>query len=425
MKTGEEVPKDLPKVKKRTLWIIAVSALVVLVILFVVGFVIRHERISKREKMAKEEQNRKLVVLVVKPRQTQKAFDLTLPADVKAFAATALYARTNGFLASWTADINDRVKKGDVIAVISAPDTDADLEQAKAELNQNQTGYQLAQNTDERYKGLVTIQGVTQQQLDQFHSQRQQAKANVGSSSATVDRMQALVGFEKIVAPFDGVITARNYDVGALILASNIAAGQELFDIAQDDQLRVFVNIPQAYALLVKFGGPVDLVLQRNYPGHTFTGIVARSAGAIDPVTRTLRTELDFKNTDPAFHIFPGMYGEAVFHIQRPVAVLTIPTSALLFEADGKQVATVDANNKIHFKKINPGTDFGTEIEVLQGLDINDKVVANPGEQLTEGVVVDPEENQGKDQAQGRDKAKEENKGDDQKQGAEPAKNSA
>jgi len=402
MKTGEEVPKDLPKVKNRTLWIIAVSALVALAILFIVGFVIRHERIAKREKMATEEQNRKLVVLIVKPKQTQKAFDLTLPADVRAFAATALYARTNGFLATWTADINDRVKKGDVIAVISAPDTDADLEQAKAELNQNQTGYQLAQNTDERYKGLVPIQGVTQQQLDQFHSQREQAKANVGSSSATVDRMQALVGFEKIVAPFDGVITARNYDVGALISATNTASGQELF------------NIPQAYALLVRFGGPVDLVLQRNYPGHTFTGVVARSAAAIDPVTRTLRTELDFRNTDTAFHIFPGMYGEAVFHIQRPEPVLTIPTSALLFEADGKQVATVDANNKIHFKKITPGTDFGTEIEILEGLDLADKVVANPGEQLTEGVVVDPQENQGK----------EENKGDDQKQGAEPAKNS-
>jgi len=308
------------------------------------------------------------------------------------------------------------VKKGDVIAVISAPDTDADLKQAKAELNQNQTGYRLATTTDERYKGLVPVQGVTQQQLDQFHSQRLQAKANVGSSQATVDRMQALVNFEKIVAPFDGVITARNYDVGALISASNIAPGQELFDIAEDDRLRVFVNIPQADALLVKFGGPVDLVLQRNYPGHTFTGIVARSAGAIDPVTRTLKTELDFTNTDPAFHIFPGMYGEAVFHIQRPVPVLTVPTSALLFEADGKQVATVDAANKIHFKKINPGTDFGTDIEVLEGLDLDDRVVANPGEQLTEGILVDPQEDPG--QAGGA------NTGANPKPGAEPEKHS-
>ncbi|HZZ19392.1 MAG TPA: efflux RND transporter periplasmic adaptor subunit [Opitutaceae bacterium] len=402
MKTGEEVPKDLPKVKTRTLWIIAISGLAALMILFVIGFVIRHERISKREKMAKEEKDRKLVVLIVKPKQTQKDFDLTLPADVKAFAATALYSRTNGFLATWTADINDRVKKGDVIAVISAPDTDANLEQAKAELNQNQTGYQLAQNTDERYKGLVSVQGVTQQQLDQFHSQRQQAKSNVGSSAASVDRMQALVGFEKIVAPFDGVITARNYDVGALISATNTASGQELFDIAQDDQLRVYVNIPQTYALLVKYGQPVDLLLARNYPGHTFTGVVTRSTGNIDPVTRTLKTELDFKNTDPAFHIFPGMYGEAVFHIQRPAPVLTIPTSALLFEADGKQVAVVTQDNKIHFQKITPGTDFGTEIEVLDGLKADERVVANPGEQLTEGVEVQPQENKPDDKKQGQ-----------------------
>lgn len=396
MKTGEEIPKDLPKVRHRTLWIIAVSALVALLVLFIVGFMVRHERIVKREKMANDEKDRKLVVLVVKPKQTQKAFDLTLPADVRAFAATSLYARTNGFLASWTADINDRVKKGDVIAIISAPDTDANLEQAKAQLNQNQTGYQLAASTDERYKGLVPVRGVTGQQLDQFNSDRQQAKANVGSSLATVDRMTALVGFEKIVAPFDGVITARNYDVGALISATNVAPGQELFDIAQDDQLRVFVNIPQAYALLVKFGQPVDLLLQRNYPGHTFKGVVTRSAGAIDPSTRTLRTELDFKNDDPAYHIFPGMYGEAVFHIQREAPVLTVPTSALLFEADGKQVAVVDGGSKIHFQKIKPGTDFGTEIEVLDGLKGDEKVVANPGEQLIEGIAVQPQEDEAK-----------------------------
>jgi RND family efflux transporter MFP subunit len=396
MKTGEEIPKDLPKMKHRTLWWIAVIAVAVFLLLFIVGFMVRHERIVKREKMAEEEKSRKLVVLVVRPKQTQKAFDLTLPADVRAFAATSLYARTSGFLASWTADINDRVKKGDVIAVIAAPDTDADLEQARAQLKQNQTGYQLAADTDERYKGLVPVQGVTGQQLDQFHSERLQAKANVGSSSATVDRMTALVGFEKIVAPFDGVITARNYDVGALISATNIAPGQELFDIAQDDQLRVFVNIPQAYALLVRFGLPVDLLLRRNYPGHTFRGVVTRSAGAIDPSTRTLRTELDFRNADPAFHIFPGMYGEAVFHIQREAPVLTVPTSALLFEADGKQVAVVDGNNKIHFQKITPGADFGTEIEVLDGLKGDEKVVANPGEQLTEGVAVEPQEPQDK-----------------------------
>jgi membrane fusion protein, multidrug efflux system len=390
-KSGEEIPKDLPKVANRTLVIMAVCAAGAMAVLFIVGFWIRHDRIRKREKMAEETRDRKLVVDVVKPKATQKTFDLTLPADVRAYAATALYARTNGFLASWAADIGDRVKKGDVMAVIAAPDTDADLEQARANLHQQQSNYDLAINTDDRERGLIPVQGVTQQQLDQFHSTREQARANVEAMAASVDRLQALVGFEKIIAPFDGVVTARTYDVGALIQAANDGPGQEMYDLAEDDQLRVFVNIPQAYASLVKLGQPASLVLERNYPGHKFTGVVARSAGSLDPVTRTLRTELDFKNDDPEHRIFPGTFGEVILGIQRDVAVLTVPTSALLFEAEGKEVAIVTSENKIHFQKIVPGRDFGTEIEVTSGLKGDEQIVANPGEQMTEGVAVTPE----------------------------------
>ena len=288
----------------------------------------------------------------------------------------------------WSFDINDRVKKGDVLAVISAPDTDADLEQAKANLAQQQTTYQLAATTDERYQGLVPVQGVTQQQLDQFRSSREQARSNVASMAASVDRLKALVGFEKILAPFDGIVTARNYDVGALVSASNIAPGQELFDVAQDDWLRVFVNIPQAYSLLIKFEQPAGLTFERNFPGYRFVGVVKRSAGILDPVTRTLRTELDFKNADPAHKIFPGMYGEAIFHIEREHAVLTVPTSALLFEAEGKQVAVVGKDSKVHFQQIVPGRDFGTEIEIASGLIGDERIIANPGEHLTEGLEV-------------------------------------
>jgi RND family efflux transporter MFP subunit len=391
MNSGEEIPKDLPKIEKRTLVIIGACAAVAVAILFIIGFWIRHDRIVKREKMAEEIRDRKLVVEVVPPKKTQQSFDLTLPADVRAYAATALFARTNGFLASWAVDIGDRVKKGDVMAVISAPDTDADLEQAKANLRQQQTNYKLATDTEDRERGLIAVQGITQQQLDQFHSSKEQAKANVGAMAASVDRLQALVGFEKIIAPFDGVVTARTYDVGALIQATNDGAGQELFDVAEDDRLRVFVNIPQAYASLVKVGQPVALVLERNYPGMRFMGVVARSASMLDPVTRTLRTELDFGNTDPDHRIYPGSFGEAIIGIQRDQPVLTVPTSALLFEADGKQVATVTAENKIHFQKVVPGRDFGTEIEISSGLKGDEKVVTNPGEQLTEGIAVSPE----------------------------------
>jgi membrane fusion protein, multidrug efflux system len=390
MKPNENFPNGRPEISRRTLVIVASVIVVSMALVFVVGFWIRHERITQREKMAKDIRDRPLVVRVVQAKATQKSFELTLPADVRAYAATALYARTNGFLASWKVDINDRVKKGDLMAVISAPDTDADLEQAVANQNQQQVNYQLAAATDERYRALIPTQGVTQQQLDQFRTNMEQAKASAVSTTAAVDRLKALVGFERITAPFDGVVTARTYDVGALISASNIGPGQELFDIAEDDMLRVFVNVPQAYALMVRFDEPVELVLERNYPGHRFTGVIKRSAGTLDTVTRTLRTELDFKNDDPAFRIFPGMFGEAVFTLKREQPVLTIPTSALLFEADGKQVALVGPDNKVHFQKITPGIDFGTEIEVISGLKGGERVISDPGEQLAEGLVVSP-----------------------------------
>jgi membrane fusion protein (multidrug efflux system) len=352
---------------------------------------VRHKRVSRREELAREARSQAPIVSVVHPRQTQQSFELTLPADVRPWASTALYARSDGYLASWKYDINDRVKKGDIMAVIAAPDVDAQLEQAQADLNQQKTNQRLAAVTEERYRGLIAVRGVTQQQLDQVHATREQAAANVASAAATVDRLKALVGFERIVAPFDGVVTVRNYDVGALISASTSGTGQELFEVQEDDRLRVFVNVPQPDSLLLHYGQPVELSLERNYPGHRFHGIVARSAGALDPTTRTLRTELDFDNPPPPFHLLAGMYAEAIFQISRPQPVLTVPTSALLFEPEGKEVAVVVGGNRIHLKKIMPGTDYGLELEALSGLDANDEVVTNPGEQLTEGLTVEVE----------------------------------
>jgi RND family efflux transporter MFP subunit len=390
MKSSELIPDDLPKMSRKTLTIVAGALVLAMAAFFVLGFWLRHERVEEREALARDIRNEKLVVRVVRPKPTQKSVELTLPADIRAYAATALYARTDGYLASWKVDINDRVKKGDLLAVISAPDTDADLEQAEANLNEQQTNYDLAIATDERWRGLIATRGVTQQQLDQFHSAREQAKANVGSAAAAADRLKALVGFERITAPFDGVVTARTYDAGALISASNIGPGQELFDVAADDRLRVFVNVPQEYSLMIKYDQPVELALERNYPGHKFQGRVRRSAGTLDPVTRTLRTELDFQNNDPVGRIFPGMYGQAIFTLERNRPVLTVPTSALLFEADGKQVAIVTPDNRVHFQKITLGSDYGTEIEVISGLKGDERVIANPGEQLAEGVEVSP-----------------------------------
>ena len=390
MKANEAPSDPLPRIRQRTLVIIAVCSVGALVGLFAFGFFVRHARVKKRDAMAQEVRDKPLVVQIVQPKTTQQSFELTLPADVRANASVALYARTNGYLASWSFDIGERVKKGDLMAAISAPDTDASLEEAEATLKQQETNRSLALDTEERFRGLVPTHGVTQQQLDQNHSASEQARAGVTSASAAVDRMKALVAFEKIVAPFDGVVTGRTYDVGALISASSIGPGQELFDLAEDEMLRVYVNVPQNYSPLVRPGQAVSLVLEQSFPGHRFSGTVARTTGTLDPVTRTLRTELTFKNDDPAGRIFPGTYGQAIFAIKRDRPILTVPTSALLFEAEGKEVAVVGEGDRIHFKKIALGSDYGTEIEILSGLKGDERVVANPGERLTEGIKVSP-----------------------------------
>jgi RND family efflux transporter MFP subunit len=387
--SSENTPQDLPKFSTRTVATVAGALVLAMIALFFLGFWPRHERIKERESMAQAVRDRPLIVQTVRPELTTRPIELVLPADIHAYASTALYARTNGYLASWTVDINDRVKKGDLMAVLSAPDTDAQLKEAEANLNQQEVNYQLAAATDGRYRGLIPTQGVTQQQLDQFHSAAEQAKANVVSSSAIVDRLKTLVSFERITAPFDGVVTARNYDTGALISASNTAPGQELYDLAEDDRLRVYSSVPQDYAPLVRYGQPVELLLEQNYPGHRFQGLVARSAGTLDPVTRTLRTELDFRNGDPARRIFPGMYGKAVFRFGRDRPALTVPTSALLFQSSEKRVAVVGEDGKVHMRSIVLGNDFGTKIEVLSGLRGDEWIVENPDEQLAEGVSVE------------------------------------
>jgi RND family efflux transporter MFP subunit len=381
-------------VSGRTLALVGLAVIVLFAVIFVIGFWSRHERLAKRERMAEELRDRPPVVLVERPKSTQRDIELSLPADIHAWSSTALYARTNGYLAKWNFDISDRVKKGEVLAVISAPDTDAELQQAKAELNQQETNRKLAQTTDDRFRGLIAIQGVTQEQLDQNRSALLQAQAGVKSAQASLERLNALVGFERIVAPYDGVVTGRTYDVGALISASSAGAGQELYDVAEDDRLRVFVNVPQAYVGLIHFGSSVDLTLERNYPGHHFTGVVARSTGTLDLGTRTLRTELDFSNTEAEFKVYPGMYGQAIFHVRREHPVLTISTSALLFETEGKDVAVVGEGNRVHLKPVTLGSDFGTAIEVLSGLTGEENIVVNPGEQMAEGLVVEPAHSQ-------------------------------
>lgn len=392
----------MPKVTRKHLIILGICVVVLFVALFLIGFIPAHRRKEALARQAREAASEPPVVSVVKPRASSDTIPLNLPASATAMQETALYARINGYLKRWTVDIGGHVQKGQLLAEISAPDIDAQLAQAnaallqaRANLVQAQTNLDLATATYVRYKGLIPTGGVTQQELDErqtamnaANATNEAAKASVKQAQANVQQLSAQQSFERIVAPFEGTVTARNFDVGALMSANDTTNGRQLFNVAQTDRLRVWVSIPQGYVSMVSTHEPVSFRV-RNYPGRDFKGFVARTSGMIDPNTRTLLTECDFDNHEGL--LWAGMYGEVHFDLHRTTPLLTIPTSAMLFEADGTQVAIVDSNNKIHFQKISPGRDYGTEIEVNTGLNGSERLVSNPSEQLVEGLKVNPQ----------------------------------
>jgi RND family efflux transporter MFP subunit len=293
-------------------------------------------------------------------------------------------------------DIGDRVKAGQLLAEIDAPDVDAELVQAKASVGQAKANVvkaeddlELARTTFERYKGFGKGGGVSQQEIDEkraAYTQAQSAleafKASVAAAEATVQRLAALQGFEKVYAPFAGVVTARNMDVGALVSAGQTVP---LFRIADTDVLRVYVNVPQSYVQSVRPGQKVGLAV-RNYPGKEFEGVVARTAGALDPATRTLRYEVDVPNKEGV--LLAGMYGEVRIKAKQDEPPMVVPTSAVVFDSGGTKVWVVE-EGKVHPKRVDVGRDFGTEIEVSSGLSGKEQVVTNPGERLADGVEVE------------------------------------
>jgi RND family efflux transporter MFP subunit len=399
MESNETIPKDLPKIGLGKLALAGLGAAVIFAAVFVVRFQQIRKHTDALDAQAQQLADQPPVVEVAPPKPTGAVQDLTLPGSATPMQETALYARVNGYLKRWLVDIGAHVEAGQLLAEIDAPDLDAQLnearaavEQAKANAVSAETNFQLAQATYVRYKGLIPTGGVTQQDLDTRQSAAAQAAAAkdaaaaaIQSAQATVQRLEAEQGFEKIVAPFAGTITVRNYDVGALISPTDTAPGHELFRLAETDKLRIWVDLPQSYVTLVWPSQRVTFQAPANYPGRKFTGIVARSAGALDPKTRTLHTELDFDNADG--RLWAGMYGQVTFNIHREKPVLTVPTSALMFNAQGTQVVVVD-HNVIHFRNITVGRDLGTEIEVATGLNGDEQVVSNPGERLAEGVQV-------------------------------------
>ena len=305
---------------------------------------------------------------------------LALPGTLQGFQQAPIAARAAGYVRRWTKDIGSHVAKGEVLAAIESPEVDQQLSQAEAARQQAAASLALAKSTVERWEALRRKDVVSQQELDERRSGATQAAANLAAADANVQRLRQLQGFTRVMAPFDGVITRRNVEVGDLVDSS----GKALFMLTQMDPLRIYVNVPQSYAQLVRAGQKV-VVTQAELRGRTFTGEVARSAGAIDPATRTMQVEINLPNRDGT--LLPGAYVQ----VDLPLAgakTLVVPTNVLLFRGEGTRVALVDGASRVRLKAVTLGRNLGESIEVLGGIADGDRLVVNPSDSLAEGDSV-------------------------------------
>lgn len=357
-------------------------------VLLVLAVGVTYEGISTRARalsdVTKETQDRAVpVVAVTLPERGFPQEEIALPGTMMAFVDAPIFARTNGYLRKWYADIGTHVRAGQLLAEIDAPEVEQQLLQARAELGTADANAKLAQTTAERYRDLIKSESVAQQDLDNANGNLEARQAAVESARANVKRLEQLKAFTRIDAPFDGVVTARNTDVGALIDSGSTA--RELFHIADTRRLRVFVNVPEVYSRVARPGLKADLTL-KEFPDRRFTGTLARTAQSIDVVSRTLLTEIDVDNSKG--DLLPGSYCEAHLKLPNATTTLKLPASAIIFKTDSLQAAVVDGAHRVTLKTIVLGRDFGNTVEVVSGLDQHDSVITNPPDSIASGQVV-------------------------------------
>ena len=331
-------------------------------------------------------------VATIKPQLSPADEELVLPGTVQAYYAAPIYARTSGYLKMWYTDIGAHVARGQLLAEIDTPEVDQELRQSEADLATAQANYELAKTTNARWQGLLATDSVSKQDAETKASSEAATKAALASSAANVARLRDLESFKRVVAPFDGVVTARNTDIGALIAAGQ-NSGTALFQMSDTRKLRIYVQVPQPYAPAATPGMVAQLTFQ-EHPGKSYPTQVVRTAQALDPASRTLQVELQVDNAKG--ELFPGSYSEVHFKLAAKTESLRLPINALVFRSAGLQVAVVGADHAVHLKNITSGRDFGKSIEVLTGLDPGDRVVVNPPDSITDGAAVriagEPEE---------------------------------
>ena len=366
---------------KRLLWFLAIPAL-----LACSAFVTAYARRASNQTLTAT--TRTLAVQnvnVIHAELGSPVTDLTVPGTVQAFSESPIYARINGYLRVWNADIGAHVRKGQLLAVIEAPEVDQELSHARAMLTQAQANLELATVTSARYRDLIKSNSVSQQEVDNNNQNLNSQAANVQAATAEVGRLEQMQGFEKIYAPFDGVITARKTEVGDLINAGNSGLGAELFRISNIATMRVYVDVPEVYSESMASGVRASMEVA-SLSNRQFTGIVARTSHAIGVNSRTLLTEVDVPN--PNGELFPGAYAQVHFQLSLKAVPLVLPGNSILFQSAGPQVGVVNSQNRVELRKITLGRDFGNRVEILGGISQQDAVIANPPDYLVDGMPV-------------------------------------
>ena len=381
----EAIPPKAPQPKRsRRTWLkMAIVLVVVLAILF---FGIHSRRSKEASLRTVSADTAATPVSVVQPKPAAPAQEIILPGSIEPFISSPIYARTDGYLKKWYFDIGAHVKAGQLLATIQAPEVDEQLSQSRSTLATAQANLKLAQITMDRYQGLLKKHAVAQQDADNAVGSYAANKAMVDADMANVRHYEALVSYENVYAPFDGVITARNTDIGDLINAgSNTAPRTDMFHIAQTSTLRVYVNVPEEYWRGIKPGQTAADIVLAEFPGQKFPGKVVRTSEAINGTTRTLLTEIDLANPDNT--LLSGSYAEVHLHVPAETPTFLVPTNTLLFRTQHLQVGVV-RDGKVNITDIAPGHDFGTDMEVLAGLKAGDQIVVNPPDSLVSGQEV-------------------------------------
>lgn len=363
---------------KRFLWILLIAA----VLLAIWGVV---SRVRGREKIGQETSQQAIpVVRTAKPTASPGSDELVLPGNVTAFIEAPIYARTSGYLKSWYTDIGTPVKRGQLLAEIETPEIDQQLRQSKSDLATAAANARIATSTDARWKGLLVNKAVSPQDAETRAASAEAAQATAASAQANVGRLEELESFKRVVAPFDGVVTARNTDIGALINAGQ-TTGSQLFRVSDVTRLRVYVQVPEQYAPQMLPGVAAQLRFN-EHPGVEYPAKVVRTAQALDPTLRTLQVELQVDNSKG--ELFPGAYAEVHFKLPGNANTLRVPATALVFRAAGLQIATVEQGNRVKLHSVSQGRDFGTTVELLTGVTANDVIIVNPPDSITDGAQV-------------------------------------